>query len=199
MQENQETITRWSDETFGPIPPAAIARRMRLEVEELLEGFDTIDGRETISGEQRLGLQIECGDIYIMLCQVAEKLGANLQNIAEVKMSVNRERRWWFDPEINGHRHVKSFIEAGSGLEMHIGLWYIISDADGCYTAEGFATQEDAVVWAKSPEGIEAGAQDVVIPKFMGADGWEEMGVANVVFARDLFDFWAANPIEDEE
>ena len=108
-RETQQTITRWAEDTFGETHPASIARRMGLEVLELLEGFEAA-GDEPVGRMPRdvvEALQEECGDIYIMLSQIAEKLGADLAAVADDKMRVNRTRRWAYDPVSGTTRHVE--------------------------------------------------------------------------------------------
>ena len=200
-KENQETMTAWGDETFGPTHPAAIARRMRHEVQELLDGFAAIGDKPVseLDSKTLMDLQTECGDIYIMLCQVAEKLMVDLNVVADFKMGINRGRRWARDPVSGTIRHVSAFKEEGSGLEMNINRWYVLSDSGSFYCADGFPTAEEALAWAKSPAGIEAGAEGAVIPTFInGKEGWKDTDGANVFFARDLYDFWQANPLEGE-
>lgn len=90
---------------------------------------------------------------------------------------------------------VATFKEEGSGLTMNIGLWYVLGESGGVYRAAGFASAEEALSWARSPEGIAAGAGEAAVPAFRGpADGWGPLGTANVFFARDLYDFWNQLP-----
>lgn len=199
MNETQQTMTAWGDETFGPTPPAAIARRMRHEVQELLDGFDALGDLqpEDVPAEARAALGEECGDIYIMLCQIAQKLGTDLPTVANQKMAVNRERRWARDPVSGTVRHVSTFLEAGTGLMMNINKFYVLTDSGSFYTPRGFDTAEKALEWARSPEGIKAGAEGATVTPFLSAEaGWAELDAANVFFARDLYDFWQENHTE---
>lgn len=201
-KENQETMTAWGDETFGPTHPAAIARRMRHEVQELLDGFAAIGDKPVseLDSKTLMDLQTECGDIYIMLCQVAEKLMVDLNVVADFKMGINRGRRWARDPVSGTIRHVTTFKEVGTGLDMDINKFYVLTDSGSFYTSQGFDSAEDALNWARGPEGIEAGAdRDVIVPTFADPqEGWPELSGANVFYARDLYDFWTANRIEIE-
>lgn len=201
MIETQETMTAWGDETFGPTPPAAIARRMLHEVQELLDGFETLGDLQPadIPEEARTALGEECGDIYIMLSQIAQKLDTDLPTIATAKMAVNRERRWARDPVSGTIRHVETFKEPGSGLTMDITKFYVLTDSGSYLTPKGFDTAEAAINWCHSPGGEEAGALEFGVPEFAGPEeGWPEMYATNVLFARDLYDFWIANPLEGE-
>lgn len=195
LEETPETITAWADDTFGPTHPAAIARRMRFEVQELLDAWEVVGDVPVneLSPEVLTDLQGECGDIYIMLVQVARKLGMDLREAATLKMQVNRGRRWARDPISGTIRHVSNFQEPGSGLFMQMDRWYILSDSGSYYQAEGFASEAEALVWAKSPAGIEAGAGGAVVPVFLGpGKAWEGIDAANIFFARDLYDYWLA-------
>lgn len=84
--ETQESITRWGEETFGPvIEPAALARRTRLEVDELIDALEKGDMREATQ---------EAADILILLSRLAQILGFNLADAVDEKMKLNRARRW---------------------------------------------------------------------------------------------------------
>lgn len=98
--ENQESITRWADDTFGPKHPAEIAARMNVEMAELVAGLATVAAVpvEDMDPELVGELQKECGDIYIMLVQVAEKLQVDLRDVTNYKMKVNRSRQWCRSP-----------------------------------------------------------------------------------------------------
>lgn len=192
-EETAETITAWAEDTFGPTHPAVIARRMQHEVKELLDAFATVEGVpiNELPNEVVVGLQEECGDIFIMLSQVARKLGVGLTEVATRKMQVNRGRRWARDPISGTIRHVSNFQEPGSGLFMEMDRWYILSDSGSYYHRDGFASEAEALAWAKSPEGVEAGAGDAVVPVFTGpATAWQGVDAANIMFARDLYDYW---------
>lgn len=193
MSETQKTITAWGDQTFGPTHPAAIARRMRHEVNELLEAFALVGDTpvDRLPLPTLRALREECADIYVMLAQVAEKLGADVAVEATFKMRVNRGRRWARDPVSGTVRHVTTFKEKLSRLEMDIRLWYVIGDTGKVYHAEGFPSARDAHSWTLSPEGIAAGAGGAVVPTLLETrDGWKGLGAVNVFFARDLWDLW---------
>lgn len=87
LRNKQKSITEWSDQTFGDKSPLQIATRMNNEVAELLTGLaNKPDAIEHHAGE--------CADVLIMLLQVAEKLGVDIEAELDRKMHVNRNRKW---------------------------------------------------------------------------------------------------------
>lgn len=96
MMETQQSITAWADGTFGPSHPAVIAARMNVEVAELVSGLSTVARLEVsdIDPNTLDALREECADVGVMLFQVCEKLGVDLQAAINYKMGVNRSRSW---------------------------------------------------------------------------------------------------------
>jgi hypothetical protein len=90
----------------------------------------------------------------------------------------------------------KTFRESGSGIEMELDKFYVLSDSASAYTATGFASAQEALDWTKSPEGIAAGAEDATIPTFTGT-GFEGVDGVSIFKGSDLQAFWSQ--IEDEE
>lgn len=100
MTENQRSITEWADQTFGPSHPAVIAARMNKEVAELVSGL-AAHARLEVSDIDPTALDAireECADVGVMLFQVCEKLGVDLQTAINYKMAVNRSRIWAKSP-----------------------------------------------------------------------------------------------------
>ena len=93
--EDQQSITAWQDDVFGPTTPWLAYCRMADEVAELEEVFTR--GRDI---DHNKSLE-ECADVYIMLVRVAEALGGDLQAEVDRKMAINRARSW--DVDGNGH------------------------------------------------------------------------------------------------
>ena len=108
-------------------------------------------------------------------------------------------------------QHVRCFVEPESGVLMQLNRWYVLSDSGSCYEAEGFYSQQAALNWATSPEvckrfGIEP--EWVGAPTFInGEEAWDDGGDegfgVNVLYGRDLYDFWLAqltppNPLLNE-
>lgn len=101
LKQIQASIAQWGRETFGngnaPPPADAIAARMNVEVAELLNGLAAI--RFTAPGSQDRAeliqeLGTECADVGIMLVQVADALGVDLESAMAAKMEINRARSW---------------------------------------------------------------------------------------------------------
>ena len=112
--ENQESITSWADDTFGPKHPAEVAARMNVEVAELIAGLATVAAVPVADIDPELvqELQKECADVFIMLAQVAEKLNVDLQTVVDFKMGVNRNRAWGRSPT-GKMQHVETFPGEG--------------------------------------------------------------------------------------
>lgn len=198
--ETQESITRWADDTFGPKHPAEVAARMNVEVAELVAGLATVAAVPVADMDQELvqELQKECADVFIMLAQVAEKLNVDLQTVVDYKMRVNRDRTWGRSPT-GKMQHVETFLDPGSGLEMELNKFYIISDSGSFFTAQGFDSADQALNWAQSADGIAAGAQDAVVPTFQAGGFFEGQDGVNIYLGRELRAFWKANPLCEGE
>ena len=100
INETQQSISRWAEDTFGPQHPAEVAARMNVEVAELVSGLAGVASVpvERMDPERVRALQDECADVYIMLAQVAELLNVDLQTAVNIKMRVNRDRTWGRSP-----------------------------------------------------------------------------------------------------
>lgn len=101
INEFQADTAAWGAATFGPPNAGQIARRMNVEVAELLISLDVLadlPGRGIDRGEARQAAGAECADVFIMLVQVAAALGVDLGAAAEAKMAINRKRRWGRTP-----------------------------------------------------------------------------------------------------
>lgn len=82
MDETQKTISEWATTTFGkPADAEIIVDRFLEEVDELQSG--AIED-----------LPNECADCLIVLYQVAETMGFDLQTAVNSKMQTNRARKW---------------------------------------------------------------------------------------------------------
>ena len=198
--ETQESITRWADDTFGPKHPAEVAARMNVEVAELVAGLATVAAVPVADMDQELvqELQKECADVFIMLAQVAEKLNVDLQTVVDYKMGVNRRRNWTRSPS-GKMQHVETFLEPGSGLEMELDKFYILSDSGQFYTDRGFESADAALNWAQSAEGVAAGAEGAVVPTFRAGGFFEGQDGVNIYLGRELRAFWKANPLCEGE
>lgn len=193
--ETPESITKWAEATFGPTHPGPIARRMLVEVKELIEAFDLSEdlpvdrlGKRTVAH-----LREEVADISIMLDQVGHLLGGDVQKAKNAKMRVNRERRWAYDPALGRVQHVTKFKEESTGLDLDIGRWYLMERAGGrCVYPAGFDSAKDALAHASATRA--GGAWGQVSVGVVVLDPKDNEWVPNeaytfvVVSGRDLYD-----------
>lgn len=98
-RETQESITAWADETFGiPETNLSVAKRAMKELKELITCLEQDD--------QHPKAKVEIADVDIVLARLAERLGADRQTEINLKMEINRKRKWVLDG--NGHgQHVE--------------------------------------------------------------------------------------------
>lgn len=98
MDETQETISAWGEETFGPVTsPSVLVDRARLELEELAEAVGQAD-------DDAVGHEI--ADILILLYRVATLHNCDIEEMVQAKMRINRGRTWVRKGDGTG-RHVK--------------------------------------------------------------------------------------------
>ncbi len=84
--ETQSTIAKWGDETFGPVTnPVALARRARVEIDELLEALEKGDIGEA---------ERETADVLILLYRLGATFGFDIAYAIDAKMRINRTRKW---------------------------------------------------------------------------------------------------------
>ena len=87
QHETQATITQWARETFGePSDLIQIWKRINDEMNELYEAL--------VTNQPPKKIVQECADVKIVLCQIPERLGYNLQDAVDRKMKINRSRKW---------------------------------------------------------------------------------------------------------
>lgn len=218
--ETQYTIAEWNKATFGARSPLDIAKRAEKEFNEMLSALQRVETARK-DGEPDSTLRsysadaaMEAADVVIMLMSVVNGLKCDLLRLVDVKMGVNRKREWHHDPVSGSSRHVGSdakpgelldrrpdfFVEPGSGLRMQRDRWYILSDSGAAYASTGFESAEAARVWFSSPAAVQlyGGELKLAEPSYLpytegGTAGWDDRWeAANVLFAGDLFNFWAA-------
>lgn len=103
----QQSISKWGRETFGKPDARAIATRMNCEVAELLVALNHIPPAGMDRADALKAIGLECADIQIMLVQVADALGLNLEALTQEKFEVNKLRSWATGP--NGKvQHVET-------------------------------------------------------------------------------------------
>lgn len=195
--ENQVTIRTWGRATFGPSTAQAITTRMNVEVAEMINALQNAADAKTPEERTRILAHAagEGADVYIMLAQAMEELGVDLQAEVDAKVAILRNRRWRNTPS-GRNQHVTEFKEPGSGLWMDLRCWYILSDSGSFYTSQGFDTENNALNWLHSPEGRQAHLlerEEISLPIWdPEKNAWDELNVANILFARDLYDHWLA-------
>jgi NTP pyrophosphatase (non-canonical NTP hydrolase) len=97
--ENQNTVSVWANETFGP--PGSnlrVAARANEEMAELLRALSTDDNHPKALEE--------CADIVIVLYRLVTCLGGDLETEIARKMATNRQRVWKNDGSGHGY-HVR--------------------------------------------------------------------------------------------
>jgi len=96
--ENQESITVWAEDTFGPASdPAALVTRAQVELAEL---------QEAVANKDSCEIGREAADVTILLMRLLEINGLSLQEEIDKKMQTNRHRTWISKGDGTGH-HIK--------------------------------------------------------------------------------------------
>jgi NTP pyrophosphatase (non-canonical NTP hydrolase) len=94
--EDQLSIAKWADETFGPVSDwTTAAERAGQEMSEFLVLIYKQGNPEDFKGE--------AADIVVTLYRLAAVLGFDLHEEVDKKMAINRERKWISYG--NGHGH----------------------------------------------------------------------------------------------
>ena len=107
--ENQESISRWADSTFGPAGSnARVAARANEEMAELMRVL-TVDDAHPKASE-------EIADVVIVLSRLATRLGVDLNDEINRKMAINRKREWKLDNTGHGY-HVREKEQSDPGWE----------------------------------------------------------------------------------
>jgi NTP pyrophosphatase (non-canonical NTP hydrolase) len=99
MTESQKSISAWAEQTFGPSGSnIRVAVRAQEELTELLRAL-SVDDEHPKAAE-------EVADVVIVLQRLATRLGIDLWQEVERKMTVNRARVWKVDGSGHGY-HVR--------------------------------------------------------------------------------------------
>ncbi len=102
MSEDQYSVSRWADETFGPASSnARVAARANEEMAELIRAL-TVDDNHPQAGE-------EIADIVIILYRLATRLNSDVSAEIERKMMINRGRKWKLSHDGHGY-HVRDRV-----------------------------------------------------------------------------------------
>ncbi|RCK44109.1 nucleotide pyrophosphohydrolase [Thalassospira profundimaris] len=85
-KENQATICRWAEETFGPVAdPVVLVDRAMMEMQEL---------RAAVAENDVTEVGRESADVMILLHRLVDQFGLDLQTQTDAKMAINRKRAW---------------------------------------------------------------------------------------------------------
>lgn len=99
MLEDQKTISEWAEKQFGPVlSNARVAARANEEMAKLLRAL-------TANDSDPKALE-EVADVAIVLFRLADKLGGDLMDEVNRKMSRNRLRKWEQDSTGRGY-HIR--------------------------------------------------------------------------------------------
>jgi hypothetical protein len=102
-REDQASISRWIEETFGPAGTnARVVARANEEMAEML--------RSVTSDDNHPELAEEIADVFIVLYRVASRLGVDVHAEIDRKMAVNRARKWALDGTGCGY-HIDPTVE----------------------------------------------------------------------------------------
>lgn len=103
LNEFQDDISQWQRDTFPGVLPQAAIGRLKKELDEL--------SNEVAEGNVRHDrIADEVADCFVVLVQVADALGVNLNRAVTRKMNINYRRDWHINADGTG-QHVKA--EAG--------------------------------------------------------------------------------------
>ena len=86
MNETIESVSKWADETFGPSTPGSSLRRAIVEIDELIEKYESVlyDPVGNVLVE-------EAADVCITLYRYIYLVDPEAIN---KKMAINRKRKW---------------------------------------------------------------------------------------------------------
>jgi len=90
FSETQKSISDWARKTFGDPKIGALFEKFNGEVLELSTVLS-----DSASGELELkNIRQELADCQILLVQIADYFGQNLNKCVDEKMNANRDRTW---------------------------------------------------------------------------------------------------------
>jgi NTP pyrophosphatase (non-canonical NTP hydrolase) len=85
--ETQESVSKWSADTFGDAGTnLRVAVRANEEMAELLRALSIKDDNPAAASE--------IADVMIVLYRLAQRMGINVQEQIDLKMVINRSRVW---------------------------------------------------------------------------------------------------------
>jgi NTP pyrophosphatase (non-canonical NTP hydrolase) len=92
--ENQRTINEWQVAMFKHVTPLQAFARLHKEFSELLTLLAYTPTNSSKHDEWAAKVAPECADLYVVLCQLCNELGVDLQDEVNKKMAINRKRVW---------------------------------------------------------------------------------------------------------
>jgi len=102
VSETTETIGEWAEGTFGPVNPVDAAHRIMKEAVECAEATSQLV-LHGLDAEEKV--RLELADIIITCRRLAYTLGLDVDDAVNIKMAVNRQRKWRLDGR-GGGQHV---------------------------------------------------------------------------------------------
>lgn len=113
MNENQKSIVDWAGQAFGRCSLLALSMKIEDEVNELRDNLSALVRTEDLKlkdSSRRASLE-ECADVFILLCQIAERLDGDLMEAVAAKMRINRARQWRRLPD-GRFQPVENYVKA---------------------------------------------------------------------------------------
>jgi NTP pyrophosphatase (non-canonical NTP hydrolase) len=101
LQTIQREIGEWHQATFPGGTAASAARHLIEEADELYEAIH----RPGL--KNRAAITEEAADVLLLLIAAANKLGIDLEEAVNLKMSKNHSRRWALDPATGYRKHIE--------------------------------------------------------------------------------------------
>lgn len=103
LDEMQESIGTWGDETFPTSNADSVLSHLREEIEEFFTVAPTMPDNPQYDEAE------EAADVFLLLLHFAHKKGFSLEAAADRKMEINRRRVWSTVAEPDGHfKHVET-------------------------------------------------------------------------------------------
>lgn len=103
-------VNAWADQTFGSSRKVvSVLHHLKQEVPELIEALEK-HGEVMGVPLGTPAVEMEFADCFILLCNAAKKYGlsaALLKQVSELKMQINKERKWGKPDENGVVNHVK--------------------------------------------------------------------------------------------
>jgi hypothetical protein len=102
--EDQESISAWADQTFGPASSnARVVAKANEEMAELL--------RALIADDNHAKAAEAVANVVIVLCRLMTRMGRTLGEELARKMAINRTRQWNLTADGHGY-HVRDKTNA---------------------------------------------------------------------------------------